>query len=89
MLAFEDPNKAIENAFLRLTGRNPRKEELHLLVALREEEYQKFKLKTTKTEGWLNTGEFRISTEDDKALVAANAVVASTIMNLDATIMKR
>ena len=89
MLVFKDPNQAIENAFLRLTGRNPRKEELHLLAVLREEEYQKFKLKTTKAEGWLNTGEFRISSEDDKALVAANAVVASTIMNLDATIMKR
>lgn len=89
MLAFDEPQKAVEDAFVRLTGRKPKAGEMQLLLELREEEYQKFKQNKAKAEGWLNTGEFRVTDDADKALVAANAVVASTIMNLDATITKR
>jgi hypothetical protein len=74
---------------MRLTGRSIKKEELNLLVDLQLHEFKKFKSKEYKTEGWLNTGEFRISDEYNKAMVAANAVVASTIMNSDAVITKR
>ncbi|PKA99700.1 concanavalin A-like lectin/glucanase superfamily protein [Flavobacteriaceae bacterium MAR_2009_75] len=89
MMAYEDPEKGIKDAFLRLTGRNAKNEELDLLVELRQNEYEKFKTNEAKTLGWLNTGEFRVENSSDKAMVAANAVVASTIMNLDATITKR
>ncbi|MEP2238676.1 MAG: DUF1553 domain-containing protein, partial [Maribacter sp.] len=89
MMAYDDPEKGIKDAFLRLTGRNAKNEELALLTELRQSEYDKFKANEAKTLGWLNTGEFRIENTSDKAMVAANAVVASTIMNLDATITKR
>ncbi|VXA99174.1 DUF1553 domain-containing protein [Maribacter litoralis] len=89
MMVYKDPEQGIKDAFLRLTGRNAKNEELDLLVELRQNEYEKFKTNEAKTLGWLNTGEFRVENSSDKAMVAANAVVASTIMNLDATITKR
>jgi len=81
--------EGIKNVFRSLTGRKPTSEELNILEELKNNEYQKFASNDTKMKGWLNSGEFRLSEDDDKALVAANAVVASTIMNSDATITKR
>lgn len=89
MLSYKDPAKGISMVFRQLTGRKIKKEELTALLDLKKEEYEEFKNFPEKTKGWLNTGEFRISSDDDGALVAANAVVASTIMNADATITKR
>jgi hypothetical protein len=82
-------DEGISKIFRQLTGRTIHKEELDILLALQIEEYEKFKHNMPKTKGWLNTGEFRIANDFDKALVAANAVVASTILNADATITKR
>ncbi len=89
MLSYSDPQKGIADVFKKLTGRTIHDEELKLLAELQIAEYQKFKNSKTKSEGWLNTGEFRISNDNDKALVAANAVVSSTIINSDAAITKR
>ncbi|MCL6266318.1 DUF1553 domain-containing protein [Flagellimonas myxillae] len=84
-----DAQEGLQMVFRSLTGRRPTATELKILLELKDSEYQKFKSKEAKTKGWLNTGEFRIDDADEKALVAANAVVASTIMNSDATITKR
>ncbi len=89
MLAYSDPKEGIAVVFRKLTGRNARPGELQLLDELRLEEYEKFRENGKKAEGWLHSGEFRISKADDGALIAANAVVASTILNSDATITKR
>ncbi len=89
MLPYSDPKKGISEVFQKLTGRKIKGDELRLLAELQHEEYEKFKGNKAKAVGWLNTGEFRIHDDEDAALVAANAVVASTIMNSDATIMKR
>jgi len=89
MLQYSDPKAGIADTFKKLTGRSIQDKELNLLADLQLEEYEKFKSKKFKTEGWLNTGEFRISNDNDEALVAANAVVASTIINSDAVITKR
>jgi len=89
MLQYSDPNAGIADTFRKLTGRTVQDKELKLLADLRLEEYEKFKTNKQKIEGWLNTGEFRISDVNDKALVAANAVIASTIINSDAAITKR
>ena len=89
MLKYSDPKIGIADTFKRITGRSVQEEELDLLVALRSEEYEKFKTNGQKSDGWLNTGEFRISNIEDEAMVAANAVVASTIINSDAAITKR
>ena len=84
-----DIKTGIQSVFRKLTGRSITEKELEVLSKLQETEYAKFKKNLDKTKGWLNTGEFKISNSDDKALVAANAVVASTIMNSDASITKR
>jgi len=89
MLEYSDPKTGISKVFQKLTGRKIKDDELLLLAGLQDEEYQKFKENKAKTQGWLNSSEFRIKSDNDATLVAANAVVASTIMNSDATIMKR
>ncbi len=89
MLAYSDSKEGISNIFKRLTGRNILEKELQLLMEMRQNEYKKFTADLSKTRGWLNSGEFRVSRQQDAAQIAANAVVASTIINSDATITKR
>ncbi len=89
MASFADTQKAIATVYKQITGVTLKPQELELLMALHKEEYQKFKNNINKTKGWLNTGQFKLGFEDDKALVAAYAVVANTVLNADATIIKR
>jgi hypothetical protein len=84
-----DQEKAVVKCFQQLTGRKPIRKELELLMELRAKEYQKFKLKKNKGAGWLTAGTYKIRPSLDEAAVAANAVVASTILNMDASITKR
>ncbi len=85
----EDIKLAISNVFRQLTGRKIKGKELQLLLELQENEYKKFSSNMDKAKGWLNTGEFKLQIGDDRALVAANAVVANAIMNADPCITKR
>ncbi len=89
MMDFETISEGISYTFKELAGRSITTDELNLLISLRNEEYDNFKHYPEKAKGWLNTGEFRIDGGIDTNALAANAVVASTIMNLDATITKR
>jgi hypothetical protein len=84
-----DVQQAIVKTFRKLTGRRPTSQELTLMMELRQKEYEKFKAKKEKTKGWLATGNYKIKNGLDPALVAAHAVVASTIINTDAAITKR
>jgi cytochrome c553 len=84
-----DVEKAIVLAYRKLTGRFPTAKEISLLTSLQQKEYKKFIDHPEKTTGWLNTGMYKVNTKLDKSLLAANAVVASTILNSDATITKR
>ncbi|PHN01303.1 DUF1553 domain-containing protein [Flavilitoribacter nigricans] len=85
----DDPESGIQSAFRLMTGRKPSDEELAVLLELRENEFRKFQEHPEKMTGWLNAGE----AENDPALpqpqLAANTVVASTIINADASIIKR
>ena len=85
----ENLKLGVSKVFRQLTGRKIKDNELQLLVELQEKEYKKFATNLERTKGWLNTGEFKLGDGDDKAMVAANAVVANTIMNGDACITKR
>jgi len=93
MAAMTDNEKAINDAYRRLTGRKPPAKEMQLLLSLQKTTYDKFKKSPQKADGWLSAGQFRINKNLDKnkdaALIAANAVVASTILNSDATLTKR
>lgn len=85
----KDIQKAIKRTFTNLTGKTPNDKELKLLADLQQKEYKIFKANPQKTKGWLATGEYQIDPTLDKHLVAANAIVASVIMNGDVAITKR
>lgn len=75
--------------FRKLTGRHPTKEETVVLNELYQNEYQKFKANNKRTKGWLSNAIEDFDADLDMEEVAANAVVASTIINSDAAIVKR
>ena len=56
---------------------------------LQQVEADKFKKYPGKEKGWLNTGQYKIDKKLDIALLTANTVVASTILNSDASLTKR
>ncbi|MCF7567644.1 DUF1553 domain-containing protein [Sabulilitoribacter arenilitoris] len=89
MLSYSNTKEAISWVFRQLTGRQIKPKEIAILVELQKEEYQKFQSNKSKIKGWINAGAYQIKKNKDLALIAANAVVASTIMNSDATITKR
>ncbi len=84
-----DNKKGIQAAFRKLTGRRASEQELNLLLELQTTERMKFNEVPNKMAGWLNTGDYQLNLPFDKASLAANTVVASTIINADATIVKR
>jgi hypothetical protein len=87
----EAPNVAqgLVQAFRKLTGRRPSQPEFTILLELRDKELNKFRRNQKKMTGWLKAGNYKIKRSADRAQVAANAVVASAIMNTDAAITKR
>ncbi|EAR02897.1 DUF1553 domain-containing protein [Maribacter sp. HTCC2170] len=89
MLAYDSSKEGIAFIFRKLTGRKIKSEELEILSKFHKEEHEKFRINKLKTKGWMNSGASSIKTVDDEALVAANTVIVSTIMNSDATITKR
>ncbi len=80
---------AIHNTFLSLTGRSPSEGELDVLMELRNNEQKKFSSFPEKMSGWLSAGEYNLDTDLEMSELAANTVVASAIINADATIVKR
>lgn len=84
-----DSRHAIVTIYQKLTGKMPSSQEIVLLLQLQASEYEKFKQHPDKTKGWLKTGLFKVDKRLDAALIAANTVVASTILNTDATLTKR
>ncbi len=84
-----DTRRAIVGVYRRLTGCTPSSGELALLEELRQEEEKKFRRHPEKAKGWLHVGQFAAAAGTDTIRVAANAVVASTILNSDASLTKR
>ncbi|WP_301934305.1 DUF1553 domain-containing protein [Ferruginibacter sp.] len=81
--------EGIKNIYRKLTGVVPDEKELSLLQKLQSTELEKFKKDIRKAKGWLAAGQYLVDKDTDAATVAANAVVASVILNSDATITKR
>ena len=81
--------KGIQMAFTKLTGKRPTEKELALLLDLQASEYQVFRANPKKAEGWLKVGQYEVDPNLDQSMVAANAVVASVILNGDVSITKR
>ncbi|MGI9137766.1 MAG: DUF1553 domain-containing protein [Sediminibacterium sp.] len=85
----QNTQAAIHLAYRKLTGITPSLKQMALLTALQQSEYNKFKANPNKMKGWINTGLYKIDKTLDPYWVAANTVVASTILNSDAAITKR
>jgi hypothetical protein len=85
----QSAEEAIKDAYLRVTGREIKAEELAILQQLQAKEMASFASKSQKMKGLLAAGRFKIPREVDSAKVASYAVVASVIMNSDASITKR
>jgi hypothetical protein len=82
-------SQGIIDTYRKLTGRTPVAQEVALLTKLRDAEQAKFKAHPAKAKGWLHTGQYVADKKLDAALLAANAVVANTILNSDAALTKR
>lgn len=89
MAKMPDAKQAIVTAYRKLTGRRPSPKEVDLLVSLQQAQWKKFKQNPLKTNGWLTAGQYTADANLEAALIAANAVVASTILNSDASLTKR
>lgn len=81
--------QSIINAYRKLTGRTPTAKEVDLLTDLQKKQYEKFVKFPTKARGWLSAGQHKADKTLDTSWTAANTVVASTILNSDATLTKR
>jgi hypothetical protein len=81
--------KAITEFYRKLTGQMPSDKELNLLEGLQQKQLKNFRADLKKTKGWLAAGQYSVNKNIEPALIAANAVVASVIINSDATLMKR
>lgn len=80
---------ALVHVFRKITGRKPIPAELALLLQQQKALYQQFKANPKKKDSWLNTGLYRIDRSLDQDWIAANTIVANTILNSDASITKR
>ena len=79
----------IVEVYRKLTGITPVKTELDLLKSLQITELDKFRRDSKKFKGWISAGQYQVDKNLDPAQVAANAVVASVILNSDAALTKR
>ena len=89
MAQAKSAQEAIQNAYLRVTGREIKAEELVILQQLEAKELANFAMKPQKAKGLLAAGRYKIPQDADQLRVASFAVVASVIMNSDASITKR
>jgi len=85
----ESISKGIATAYSRVTGSEIDDKQLDLLVKLHEDEFIKFENDRHRSKGWLEAGEYEVDRSLNMNRVAANAVVASVILNSDAVITKR
>ncbi|MFY0690070.1 MAG: DUF1553 domain-containing protein [Cyclobacteriaceae bacterium] len=84
-----DLEEGIRSAFVSLTGREVKDQELQELLKLQAHELEQFEQDDTRSKGWIKLGQYEIDPSLDVNMVAANAVVANVILNLDATITRR
>ena len=89
MTRVHDSRSAIVTTYRKLTGRQPGANEVSLLLTLQQAELRKFRAHPEKQNGWLNSGQYKIDKTLDSSMIAANTVVASTILNSVASLTKR
>ncbi len=86
---YKDSREGIRDIYRKLTSQTPDDPILDLLMELQKVEYEKFSLSPSKTDGWLNQGLYKVDAEKNKALLVANSIIASTIINSVASMYKK
>jgi hypothetical protein len=76
-------------AFQRLAGRAPDPTEMKLLLELLQEQSDRFRQSRDRAENLISVGDRKRDPSLDPVELAANTILAQTIMNLDATVWKR
>lgn len=84
----DNVGKRIEYMFLLATSRIPEAEELKMLEGYFKEEKERFDESPTLAMDYLSVGNFQMERMIDDTSLAAYALVASAIMNLDETISR-
>jgi hypothetical protein len=84
----ESPERRIASIFEQVTSRKPNDSEVESLIQYLEEELHYFSEDPKKAEDYLAIGEFHIPFDIDKSEMAAYAMVASAIFNLDESISR-
>ncbi|ANQ49989.1 DUF1553 domain-containing protein [Flammeovirga sp. MY04] len=79
----------IKKTYKKLTGKNISDKELSILMGVHTKEKERFENYPDKTKGWLTMGHYQVDDKLSKSTVVANAIVASVILNSDATITRR
>ena len=85
----KNPEAGIIEVYRKLTGIAPSAQEIELLLEVREKQLIRFQTQPAKAKGWIEAGQYNLDHEPDKKAVAANAAVASIILNSDASLTKR
>jgi hypothetical protein len=83
------PEQRIAYGFLALTSREPSAKELMILKDLYREEYQDFSKNPKRVKAILASGEYPVDKQLNPVELAANTIVASTVMNFDEFVIKR
>lgn len=85
----QDLKQSIILTYRKLTGRKPTSSEVDLLIKLQKSQYSTFEKFPYRAKGWLAIGQYVADTSIPVATLAANTVVANTILNSDACLTKR
>ena len=85
----KEEETAIKKAYLSATGRWPSAKEIDILKQQYALEFRKMSANPEKIRGWLRAGHSPVDPSVDSIRTAAFAVVASTILNSDATLTLR
>ncbi len=85
----ESEDDRITYTFRLLTSRKPTQQESDILRAMYQEQYLKFSQTPEKTKGLLEAGAFPADRRLDRPVLAAHTVIVNTIMNHDASVIKR
>lgn len=84
-----NPEQRISYGFMALTSRKPSEKELRILKDLYQQEYQDFRNNPKRVKAILASGEYPVDKSLNPVELAANTIVASTVMNFDEFVIKR
>ncbi|WP_373495997.1 PSD1 and planctomycete cytochrome C domain-containing protein [Aquiflexum sp.] len=85
---YAEPNKAIEEAFMRIVGRTPKSEELDILLRYYNEELNRFSEDQNSAVDLVKIGEYPLEKDKITGEKAALAQVITTLYNLEEAITK-